>query len=224
MARKEKKVFGNVLSFIGLVDDGDPKDNYVDEYASNNYGRQQPYTPQRNRVQERPRQDISRRYPSSGYEPTRTPRMNRASSANTARTSGNTARKSNAYVEQAGNRNRYDYSPRPSRFGGFEDDGYAAENTAPRPRKSNASRPRTLMFTLHTLEDCCDVIDNLILDNTVILTLGMVDTALIQRAVDTLSGAVYALHGTIRKASEYTYLIAPNSVEVNETAGPDDEF
>ena len=43
------------------------------------------------------------------------------------------------------------------------------------------------------------------------------DVKLMQRAVDTLSGAVFALHATIRKASDRTYLIAPSSVEVNES-------
>ena len=73
------------------------------------------------------------------------------------------------------------------------------------------------MFSLHSLEDCCDVIDNLILSNTVVLTMDDLDARLMQRAVDTLSGAVFALHATIRKASERTYLIAPAGVEVNET-------
>lgn len=81
-----------------------------------------------------------------------------------------------------------------------------------------------MMFTLHNLEDCCDVIDNLILNNTVVLTMDNLDPQLMQRAVDTLSGAVFALHATIRKASELTYLIAPNGVEVNETYDMDRRF
>ena len=52
MSRKKNGGFGKVLEFIGLVDDGDARDTYVDEYASDNYGRQQPYGPQRSRVQE----------------------------------------------------------------------------------------------------------------------------------------------------------------------------
>ena len=45
--------------------------------------------------------------------------------------------------------------------------------------------------------------------------MGTDDERTLQRAVDTLSGAVYALHATIRKASETTYLLAPEGVEVN---------
>lgn len=230
MARKKSGGFGKVLEFIGLVDDGDARDTYVDDYSSDNYGRQQPYVPQRNRPQERPRQEISRRYPSSNYEPTRTPRMNRSAPAGSRFDSrgGNTQRRSGAYVEQSGNRGgRYDYTPRTSRFGSLDDNGgaYNNEETNVRPQRGgNTSRQKTVMFTLHTLEDCCDVIDNLILNNTVVLTLDNLDVKLMQRAIDTLSGAVFALHATIRKASEHTYLIAPNSVEVNETYDVDRGF
>ena len=232
MSRKKNGGFGKVLEFIGLVDDGDARDNYVDEYASDNYGRQQPYVPQRSRVTDRPRQEISRRYPASNYEPTRTPRMNRAPSAAPSRFdsrgAANPQRRSGAYVEQAANRGgRYDYTPRTSRFGSVDGNGnaYTNEEAPVRPQRSaNASRQRTVMFTLHALEDCCDVIDNLILNNTVVLTLDNLDARLMQRAIDTLSGAVFALHATIRKASEHTYLIAPNSVEVNETYDVDRGF
>ena len=231
MSRKKNGGFGKVLEFIGLVDDGDARDTYVDEYASDNYGRQQPYVPQRSRVQERPRQEISRRYPASNYEPTRTPRMNRTPSQPASRfdsrSAGNPQRRSGAYVEQSGSRSRYDYSPRTSRFGSVDggSGAYNNEEAPVRPQRSaNASRQRTVMFTLHALEDCCDVIDNLILNNTVVLTLDNLDVKLMQRAIDTLSGAVFALHATIRKASEHTYLIAPNSVEVNETYDVDRGF
>ncbi len=81
MARKKSGGFGKVLEFIGLVDDEEPRETYDDEYESGNYGRPQPYTPQRSqRTQEQPRQEVSRRY-SSSYEPTRTPRMNRTASS-----------------------------------------------------------------------------------------------------------------------------------------------
>ncbi|MER2204840.1 MAG: cell division protein SepF [Rhodococcus sp. (in: high G+C Gram-positive bacteria)] len=73
------------------------------------------------------------------------------------------------------------------------------------------------MYSLHSLEDCCEVIDQLIANNTVVLTMDELDGHLLQRAVDTLSGAVFALHASIRKASDRTYLVAPMSVEVNDS-------
>ena len=209
MARKKSGGFGRVLEFIGLVDDEEPRDNYEDEYQSGNYGRQPAYQP-------RTRQEVSRRYSASSYEPTRTPRMSR-SGASSSRFDSSSSR--NTYTEERGS--RYDYSPRTSRFDDPEPAAEAAQRSSSR---AAASRQRTVMFALHNLEDCCDVIDNLILNNTVVLTMDELDPKIIQRAVDTLSGAVFALHATIRKASDRTYLIAPMNVEVNETYDVDRRF
>ena len=235
MARNSKSGgFNKVLEFIGLVDDEDPRDTYEDEYESGNYGRAQTYAPQRTvRTQTRPRQEMTTRRSTSAYEPTRTPRMSRSTSASSrfdqpARASQSTARRSNAYVERSDDRaGRYDYTPRTSHFGSLEDEPatrYGDESALQSPARASGARQRTVMFSLHSLEDCCDVIDNLILNNTVVLTMDDLDARLMQRAVDTLSGAVFALHATIRKASERTYLIAPANVEVNETYDMDRRF
>lgn len=250
MARNKNGAFGKVLNFIGLVDDEDPRDTYGEEYQGDNYGRQKNYVPQRNQRSTRPqpqqRQEVARRYPSA-YEPTRAPRMNRSTGyenryeparGNAPRSSA-PARRSNAFVERVDDdrAGRYDYSPRrtTSRFGSVDDNNYAdnsnvpvsrfAAESAPQPRRTRGDdRQRTVMFSLHALEDCTDVIDSLILNNTVILTLENLDPRLMQRAVDTLSGAVFALHATIRKASDQTYLIAPATVEVNDIYETDRRF
>lgn len=232
MARKKSDGFGKrVLEFIGLVDDEDPRETYDDEYESGNYGRPQTYTPQRQQRAQEPRQDVSRRY-SSSYEPTRTPRMNRTTSSSSSRFDSRSAQSSSARRSSYSDRGtqssaRYDYTPR-SASSRFDDAGQGYADEAPQPqrsaRSSAATRQKTVMFSLHNLEDCCDVIDNLILNNTVVLTMDDLDAKLMQRAVDTLSGAVFALHATIRKASDRTYLIAPMTVEVNETYDTDDRF
>lgn len=229
MARKKSGGFGKVLEFIGLVDDEDPRDTYEEEYESGNYGKPQAYAPQRNqRAQERPRQEVSRRYGSS-YEPTRAPRMNRSTTGSSRFDSGRSSQQS-ASSRRQNNRveerpQRYDYSPRTSRFGSLEEETPRFNEAPRRDARGNAgARQRTVMFSLHALEDCCDVIDNLILSNTVVLTMDDLDAATMQRAVDTLSGAVFALHATIRKASDRTYLIAPATVEVDETYDVDERF
>ena len=105
--------------------------------------------------------------------------------------------------------------------------GFAAAVAAartPAPRMRVSQRSRTVMYSLHSLEDCCEVIDQLIANNTVVLTMDELDGHLLQRAVDTLSGAVFALHASIRKASDKTYLVAPMSVEINEAYDMDRRF
>ena len=52
---------------------------------------------------------------------------------------------------------------------------------------------------------------------TVLLNLEDMDERVVQRGIDTLCGAAFALGATLRKASDKTYLIAPKSVEVAST-------
>ena len=97
MARKSGKGVNKFLNFIGLVDDGDPRDTYGEEYQSDNYGRQDAYAPQRNTSRARaPQQEISQRR--SSYEPTRAPRMNR-----TAAYSGRFDDSRSAYAQRGTN-------------------------------------------------------------------------------------------------------------------------
>ena len=190
MARKQGGV-NKFLNFIGLVD-AEPQ-TAVDDYADN-YGRPSTYVPkqQRSRTEDTRRRTIVKdergRYGADRYASTRvTPPASR--------------RTSSAGYD-------YNYVPRDTRS------SYEPASTRAQTR---AQRQRTLMCSLNTLEDCCDVIDSLIAGNVVVLTLDEIDPKLTQRAIDTLSGAVFALNATIRKASDRTYVLAPNTVEVNET-------
>jgi len=236
MARKNGKGFGGkVLNFIGLVDDEDPRDTYGDEYESGSYGQRQAYKPQRSQSrQERPRQELVSR--TSRYEPTRSPRMDRSAGRGTgyesrygsARDARGSSR-GNSYLEREDSRSsgsKYDYSPRSSRFGSpsrFEEQP-AGNLPQPRQSRQGGGRQKTVMYNLYSLADCKEVIDQLILNATVIITMSDLEHGHLQRAVDTLSGAVFALNAKIRKVSEYTYLIAPNSVEVDDAFDSDRDY
>lgn len=191
MARKQGGV-NKFLNFIGLVDDEAPQRSTAEEY-DDGYGRPSTYVPkqQRSRTEDTRRRTIVR---------DERPRTSSESRYGSTRVPTPSSRRTSGY----------DYTPRESsRFGGYE---------APAPRtQTRAQRQRTMMCSLNTLEDCCDVIDSLIEGNVVVLTLDEIDPKLTQRAIDTLSGAVFALSATIRKASDRTYVLAPNTVEVNET-------
>ena len=234
MARKNGKGFGGkVLNFIGLVDDEDPRDTYGDEYESGNYGQRQPYSPRAQRAEAPRRQEMTSRR--SNYDPTpRSPRMDRNASRTTgyesryesARSARGTSssRRSNSYIERQEDNGRYNYAPRTSsRFAGYEeapasqsrfDDRGSNLPQTRQPRQGG--RQKTVMCNLYSLADCKEVIDQLILNCTVIITMSDLEHGHLQRAVDTLSGAVFALNAKIRKVSEFTYLIAPNSVELDD--------
>lgn len=221
MARKQSGGFNKLLNFIGLVDDEDTQDTYGEEFSGDNYGRRATYTPARPQRAgagraAAPRQNAQRRLPES---PARTSRYE-------SRYDGRSPRGYDDY--RPGERrttSRFDDSgygaraPRPaSRFSQQPDSRYGnpPQRVSPQRAMRVSQRSRTVMYSLHSLEDCCEVIDQLIANNTVVLTMDEMDGHLLQRAVDTLSGAVFALHASIRKASDKTYLVAPMSVEVNE--------
>ena len=193
MARKQGGV-NKFLNFIGLVDDDEPQRAAAGDGYADGYGRPSTYVPkqQRSRTEDTRRRTIVKdersRYGSDRYGSTRV-----STPASRRSTSSG-----------------YDYTPR-------ESTRSSAYEPSSQRTQTRVQRQRTLMCSLNTLEDCCDVIDSLIAGNVVVLTLDEIDPKLTQRAIDTLSGAVFALSATIRKASDRTYVLAPNTVEVNET-------
>ncbi|MBR1822007.1 MAG: cell division protein SepF [Clostridia bacterium] len=250
MARKQSSGFNKLLNFIGLVDDEDTRDTYGEEYSGDSYGRQAAYSPARqtraasnSRASASSRQISQRRLSDAGRLPdsgTRSRYESRYDSGSryesrydtrSASTSSRAARGYDDYrASERRTESRFDDTRgqrQPSRYS-QPDARYAAGGNVPQratPQRMRVSpRSRTVMYSLHTLEDCCEVIDQLIANNTVVLTMDELDGRLLQRAVDTLSGAVFALHASIRKASDKTYLVAPMSVEINEAYDMDRRF
>ncbi|MBR6766780.1 MAG: cell division protein SepF [Clostridia bacterium] len=237
MARKSGG-FNKFLNFIGIVDEGDTNDTYGEEYQSDRYGRREPYVPNTGRqrpagntrqasVNQQSRRSLPDPQRTSGRYDGRRDAQG-ASSRSLAAYDGGQPRASRTYGGYEGNASQrrtnasrfaneapaYDYSPRAAGGSRFDQEQPAPQPQA--PRRNVPARTRTVMFSIHALEDCCAVIDELIANNTVVLTMDELEGSLMQRVVDTLSGAVFALSANIRKASDKTYLITPMSVEVNE--------
>ena len=225
MARKQSGGLNRLLNFIGLVDDEDTRDTYGEEYQNGNYGRQAAYTPARPSRTSNTRTSARQQTRRSLPEPRASRYDDRAQERRYGRAGyddyGSSARRPASRFDD--DRYEEDYAPRTERTSRFaepaERERRPAANMpqrAPQNRMRVSQRSRTVMYSLHSLEDCCEVIDQLIANNTVVLTMDELDGRLLQRAVDTLSGAVFALHASIRKASDRTYLVAPMSVEVND--------
>lgn len=102
----------------------------------------------------------------------------------------------------------------------------------PRPQEKALSRTdrklrvnaSTMVYKIRTLNECSDVIQDLIGGNSVLLNMEGTDLALMQRIVDTLAGASFAINAKIRKVSEKTYLIAPENVQVNIPASAERRY
>lgn len=221
MARNQSGGFNKFLNFIGLVDD--EQDNRMDEYSSGSYGRPNAYVPQRQRNDSRSSASTRKSIPAQGG------RSNYGSS-NSRRTYGEDDARYGSTRRNARFEDDQDFAvpQRPSRSRSrFEENDEQDDFNAPVPvQRSAAPRNtgRTVMISLENLKDANMVITALVKGNTIVMTLNTSDEHLKERIVDTLSGAVFALDATIRKASYQTYLLAPKSVNVKAAYEVDDQF
>lgn len=80
-------------------------------------------------------------------------------------------------------------------------------------------RHQTIIIHLQSVEGCKEVILSLIEKKTVLLNLDELDSLQTQRALDTMSGATYAIGARLSRASDRTWLITPSNVEVASSQG-----
>ena len=65
-----------------------------------------------------------------------------------------------------------------------------------------------------SIEECRKLIDNLRNNKPVIINLEKVETDLARKMFDFLSGATYALQGSIQRINQNIYLFAPRNVNI----------
>jgi len=95
------------------------------------------------------------------------------------------------------------------------------QGPAPAVSRGADGRHSMIVYYLHTLDECREVITDLLDNKSILLNLEDMDDRVIQRAIDTLGGAAFALNANLRRASDRTYLIAPNSVDIAYTNDSD---
>ncbi len=84
-----------------------------------------------------------------------------------------------------------------------------------RRNRSDDSEREITMFKPTSDADVCDIMDALLSDRTVVLNLEGINEALAEKIIYTISGASYALSGSMVKISSYIFIIAPKSVELS---------
>ena len=77
-----------------------------------------------------------------------------------------------------------------------------------------AGKQEVVLFHAKTFDDAAKAADELRRKKAVILNMENVDKALTRRVVDFLSGAVYALDGSVKKIAQSTYLFCPHNMAV----------
>ena len=78
----------------------------------------------------------------------------------------------------------------------------------------NGNKQEVVLFHAKTFDDAAKAADELRKKKAVILNMENVDKALTRRVVDFLSGAVYALDGSVKKIAQCTYLFCPHNMAV----------
>lgn len=83
--------------------------------------------------------------------------------------------------------------------------------TVPMP---NVAAMKMIVYHPVSYEDAQNIIDNLKARKPVIVNMEELDVAAAQRILDFISGAIYALSGTIAKISRGIFVVAPTNYDV----------
>ena len=78
----------------------------------------------------------------------------------------------------------------------------------------NSGKQEVVLFHARTFDDAAKAANELRKKKAVILNMENVDKALTRRVVDFLSGAVYALDGSVKKIAQSAYLFCPHNMGV----------
>lgn len=103
------------------------------------------------------------------------------------------------------------------RRGNDMDGGMNFQQEPQRNQAGGWQRHQTVIFKLHSVDECKEVILALIEKKSVLLNLDDLDSLQAQRTLDTMSGATYAIGATLSRASDRTWLITPSNVEVADS-------
>ncbi len=73
---------------------------------------------------------------------------------------------------------------------------------------------KVVVYQPLTYDDTQNIIDNLKSRKPIVVNLDALDRDLAQRVLDFMSGATYALDGTIQKVSKSIFVLVPSNVEI----------
>ncbi len=151
--------------------------------------------------------------------------------------SGSAAQRSTGRTAQGGRYNGY--SDDVVRGGAQQDDfgrsrttdytrGESTMNTRENARPTNArqntrqnegGRYQMAVRKLKSVDECKEVIQLLLANTTVVMSLEEMDTVQAQRVVDTMGGATFAIGAKMNKTSARGWILTPSSVDVENKYG-----
>lgn len=110
-----------------------------------------------------------------------------------------------------------DYKPASSRYQRPSKRGDRVGSMTDNNFTSRSSLRISIQEPLDYEQDAPSVINDIINKKVVVLNLEMVDADMRRRIFDFVSGAVYALDGTVQKVTKGIFVITPNGVEIDNT-------
>ena len=112
------------------------------------------------------------------------------------------ARRSSPFTAKADSQEYASANPSPS--GGFNGQVLSM----------GSGKQEVVLFHAKSFEDAAKAADELRRRKAIILNMENVDKTLTRRVVDFLSGAIYALDGSVKKIAQATYLFCPHNMDV----------
>lgn len=79
---------------------------------------------------------------------------------------------------------------------------------------NNSATTKVVVVSPQNINDAKEICDHLRANRSIVMNVENIETAVAQRIVDFLSGAVYSLDGNIQKVSSGIFLATPNSVDI----------
>lgn len=89
---------------------------------------------------------------------------------------------------------------------------------------SNVAAMKMIVYHPASHDDAQNIIDNLRNRKPIIVNMEDLDSTNSQRLLDYISGAIYALEGSIRKISRNIFLVAPANYQVEASGESVDDF
>lgn len=86
---------------------------------------------------------------------------------------------------------------------------------------SNAGTMKMVLYQPFSFEEATAIVDNLRARKPVIVNIVDLDRDLAQRVIDFMSGAVYAISGTIRRIAYGIFVVVPSNISLSGEIGED---
>ena len=95
--------------------------------------------------------------------------------------------------------------------------GSSSKITPMRSRqRSSSSAMEVCVIKPQTFDDAGTIAETLLANRTVILNMEGLDYALAQRLIDFISGACYAINGSLQRVSGYIFVVTPHAVDISD--------